>query len=111
MVDGLAEKLKDNPDDRDGWLRLARAEMALGQPVVSSYQVRLSRIGGMYVGGATSTGGGTETVGGGVYTGREMAAALAPRVACICARVAAASYFAFSNWHDSTAFLSSRQSA
>ena len=32
MVDGLAEKLKDNPDDRDGWLRLARARMVLGQP-------------------------------------------------------------------------------
>ena len=32
MVDGLAEKLKDNPQDRDGWLRLARARMVLGQP-------------------------------------------------------------------------------
>jgi cytochrome c-type biogenesis protein CcmH len=31
MVDGLAEKLKDNPQDRDGWLRLARARMVLGQ--------------------------------------------------------------------------------
>lgn len=31
MVDGLAEKLKDSPQDRDGWLRLARARMVLGQ--------------------------------------------------------------------------------
>jgi cytochrome c-type biogenesis protein CcmH len=31
MVDGLAEKLKDNPADRDGWLRLANARKVLGQ--------------------------------------------------------------------------------
>ena len=30
MVDGLAEKLKDNPDDVAGWLRLGRARGVLG---------------------------------------------------------------------------------
>jgi len=30
MVDGLAEKLKDNPDDIAGWLRLGRARTVLG---------------------------------------------------------------------------------
>ncbi len=30
MVDGLAAKLKDNPTDRDGWLRLANARKVLG---------------------------------------------------------------------------------
>lgn len=30
MVDGLAEKLKDSPDDIAGWLRLARARTVLG---------------------------------------------------------------------------------
>lgn len=30
MVDGLAEKLKDNPDDVAGWLRLGRARRVLG---------------------------------------------------------------------------------
>lgn len=30
MVDGLAEKLKDNPDDVAGWLRLGRARTVLG---------------------------------------------------------------------------------
>ena len=32
MVDGLAAKLQDNPNDRDGWLRLARARMVLNEP-------------------------------------------------------------------------------
>ena len=31
MVDGLAEKLKDNPDDVAGWLRLGRARGVLGE--------------------------------------------------------------------------------
>lgn len=31
MVDGLAAKLKDNPEDLDGWLRLARAYTVLGE--------------------------------------------------------------------------------
>jgi cytochrome c-type biogenesis protein CcmH len=31
MVDGLAAKLKDNPNDRDGWLRLANARRVLGE--------------------------------------------------------------------------------
>ncbi len=30
MVDGLAARLKDHPDDRDGWLRLANARKVLG---------------------------------------------------------------------------------
>jgi len=32
MVEGLAAKLKANPEDIDGWLRLARAYEAMGQP-------------------------------------------------------------------------------
>lgn len=31
MVDRLAARLKDEPDDRDGWLRLARAYEVLGE--------------------------------------------------------------------------------
>lgn len=31
MVDRLAERLKDNPHDADGWLRLARAREVLGE--------------------------------------------------------------------------------
>ena len=31
MVDGLAAKLTDNPEDLDGWLRLARAYTVLGE--------------------------------------------------------------------------------
>jgi cytochrome c-type biogenesis protein CcmH len=31
MVNGLAERLKQNPRDRDGWERLMRARMVLGQ--------------------------------------------------------------------------------
>ena len=36
MVAGLAERLADNPDDADGWLRLARAYDVLGRPVDSA---------------------------------------------------------------------------
>lgn len=32
MVERLAARLKDNPDDRQGWLRLARAYQVLGDP-------------------------------------------------------------------------------
>ncbi|MBV8169847.1 MAG: tetratricopeptide repeat protein, partial [Alphaproteobacteria bacterium] len=32
MVDGLAARLKDNPSDVDGWLRLSRAYGVLGEP-------------------------------------------------------------------------------
>lgn len=32
MVDRLTERLKDNPDDAEGWLRLARAREVLGDP-------------------------------------------------------------------------------
>jgi cytochrome c-type biogenesis protein CcmH len=31
MVDGLDAKLRDNPNDRDGWLRLANARRVLGE--------------------------------------------------------------------------------
>ncbi len=31
MIDRLAERLKENPDDADGWLRLARAREVLGE--------------------------------------------------------------------------------
>jgi cytochrome c-type biogenesis protein CcmH len=36
MVDGLAVKLRDNPNDRDGWLRLANARKVLGQAELSA---------------------------------------------------------------------------
>ncbi len=32
MVDSLAARLESNPDDLDGWLRLARARQVLGEP-------------------------------------------------------------------------------
>jgi cytochrome c-type biogenesis protein CcmH len=32
MVDGLAAKLEENPDDVDGWLRLGRSQLVLGEP-------------------------------------------------------------------------------
>lgn len=32
MVDGLARRLEDSPDDADGWRRLARAYEVLGEP-------------------------------------------------------------------------------
>ncbi len=32
MVDGLAQRLRDQPDDVDGWLRLARSYHVLGEP-------------------------------------------------------------------------------
>ena len=31
MVDGLAQKLEDNPDDLNGWLRLIKARVVLGE--------------------------------------------------------------------------------
>jgi cytochrome c-type biogenesis protein CcmH len=31
MVEGLANKLKSNPKDADGWVRLLRSRMTLGQ--------------------------------------------------------------------------------
>ena len=32
MVDGLAAKLEEDPDDLDGWLRLGRSQLVLGEP-------------------------------------------------------------------------------
>jgi cytochrome c-type biogenesis protein CcmH len=32
MVDGLAARLKENPEDVDGWLRLGRSQLVLGEP-------------------------------------------------------------------------------
>ena len=31
MVEGLDSKLRENPNDRDGWLRLANARRVLGE--------------------------------------------------------------------------------
>jgi cytochrome c-type biogenesis protein CcmH len=36
MVDGLAAKMADNPNDRDGWLRLANARKVLGDSARAS---------------------------------------------------------------------------
>jgi cytochrome c-type biogenesis protein CcmH len=36
MVDGLAVRLRDNPNDRDGWLRLANARKVLGEADLSA---------------------------------------------------------------------------
>lgn len=36
MVDGLAAKLKANPNDPDGWVELMRARMVLGDPVAAT---------------------------------------------------------------------------
>jgi cytochrome c-type biogenesis protein CcmH len=35
MVDGLAARLKENPDDREGWLRLGRSYAVLGRQTES----------------------------------------------------------------------------
>jgi cytochrome c-type biogenesis protein CcmH len=40
MVDGLATRLKANPRDPDGWLRLMRARMVLNQPDAASAAYR-----------------------------------------------------------------------
>jgi cytochrome c-type biogenesis protein CcmH len=40
MVDGLAAKLAQDPNDVDGWLRLGRSQLVLGEPdkAVDSYR-------------------------------------------------------------------------
>ncbi|HET6969932.1 MAG TPA: c-type cytochrome biogenesis protein CcmI [Phenylobacterium sp.] len=40
MVGGLAQRLKQNPRDRDGWERLMRAHMVLGQPELAAAAYR-----------------------------------------------------------------------
>lgn len=40
MVERLAERLKDNPNDADGWLRLARAREVLGEAEASREALR-----------------------------------------------------------------------
>jgi cytochrome c-type biogenesis protein CcmH len=44
MVEGLASRLKANPRDADGWLRLMRARMVLGDPAdaASAYRQAMS---------------------------------------------------------------------
>ncbi len=44
MVDGLAARLKANPKDPDGWVRLMRSRMVLGQPdqAASAYKQALA---------------------------------------------------------------------
>ena len=36
MVDGLAARLQASPRDADGWVRLMRARMVLGEPAAAS---------------------------------------------------------------------------
>ena len=43
MVDGLAQKLKANPKDADGWLRLIRARMVLGETTQASQALTAGR--------------------------------------------------------------------
>lgn len=43
MVDGLAARLKTNPRDPDGWIRLMRARMVLGDPATAAAAYREAR--------------------------------------------------------------------
>ena len=43
MVDGLAQRLKQNPRDRSGWERLIRARMVLGQAQQAAADYRTAR--------------------------------------------------------------------
>ncbi|WP_404382315.1 c-type cytochrome biogenesis protein CcmI [Caenispirillum salinarum] len=45
MVSGLAERLEENPEDVDGWLRLGRAYLVLQQPqdAVDAYQAAVKQ--------------------------------------------------------------------
>jgi cytochrome c-type biogenesis protein CcmH len=43
MVDGLANKLKANPDDPDGWAKLIRSRVVLGQKDLAKSDLNLAR--------------------------------------------------------------------
>jgi cytochrome c-type biogenesis protein CcmH len=43
MVDGLARKLKANPDNPEGWVKLLRSRMVLGQPEQASSELKAAR--------------------------------------------------------------------
>ena len=43
MVDGLAARLKQNPQDEDGWLRLIKARMVLGEKDQAAIDYRAAR--------------------------------------------------------------------
>ena len=40
MVESLAERLEENPDDSEGWLRLARSYTVLGEPEKATETLR-----------------------------------------------------------------------
>lgn len=43
MVEGLEGRLKDNPRDADGWVRLMRARMVLNEPAAATRALRSAR--------------------------------------------------------------------
>jgi cytochrome c-type biogenesis protein CcmH len=43
MVTGLANKLKANPDDPDGWVKLIRSRVVLGQKDMAKSDMALAR--------------------------------------------------------------------
>ena len=43
MVDGLAKKLKANPDNPEGWVKLLRSRMVLGQPEQAGNELKAAR--------------------------------------------------------------------
>ncbi len=45
MVDGLDQKLKANPEDKDGWLRLIRSYTVLGKKELAIQALERARVG------------------------------------------------------------------
>jgi cytochrome c-type biogenesis protein CcmH len=43
MVSRLADRLKNNPKDADGWIRLMRARMVLGETAAATAALRVGR--------------------------------------------------------------------